>query len=82
MGKTQFAQFKWFSSYEEGLILYHTVVRAERAELYLESSVCPDNALHIGNALTGSCRTEAVAKQRSTFNATQLFSYTTHIPVS
>lgn len=39
---------------------------------YLESSGCPDNALHTGNALTGSYRTEAVAKQRNIFNATQL----------
>lgn len=95
MGKTQLAQFKWLSSYEEGQILYHTVVKAERAEgaafplnvvrclcFYLESSVCPDNALHTGNASTGSCRTEAVATQRSTFNATQLFSCITHIRVS
>lgn len=32
--------------------------------LYLESSVCPGNALHTGNALTGSYRTEAVAKKK------------------
>lgn len=34
---------------------------------YLGSSVCPDNALHTGNAWTGSYRTEASAKQRNTF---------------
>lgn len=29
--------------------------------------MCPDNALHTGNAWTGSYRTEALAKQRKMF---------------
>lgn len=75
MGKTQLAPFSASVTIREAEILNHTVVKAVSSKglfvnvcvcvfvvFYLESSVCPDNALHTGNALTGSYRTEAAAE--------------------
>lgn len=45
------------SCWEGGLELVLMCLCLSVCVTYLESSVCPDNALHTGNALTGSCRT-------------------------